>query len=104
MRFAAQLLIRLYQWTLSPYLGSRCRFYPSCSHYAHEAIGRFGVFAAVGLRSAAPALPSFSSGRPGPSSAAGGAMNNPRVMLWLALAAILVSELPGLGEGLRRDR
>lgn len=44
MRFAAQLLIRLYQWTLSPYLGSRCRFYPSCSHYAHEAIGRFGVF------------------------------------------------------------
>jgi uncharacterized protein len=45
MRFAAQLLIRLYQWTLSPYLGSRCRFYPSCSHYAHEAVGRFGVLA-----------------------------------------------------------
>ena len=45
MRFAAQLLIRLYQWTVSPYLGTRCRFYPSCSHYAHEAVGRFGVLA-----------------------------------------------------------
>jgi putative membrane protein insertion efficiency factor len=44
MRCIAQLLIRLYQWTVSPYLGPRCRFYPSCSHYAHEAIGRFGVF------------------------------------------------------------
>jgi putative membrane protein insertion efficiency factor len=45
MRLIAQLLIRLYQWTVSPYLGPRCRFYPSCSHYAHEAIGRFGVAA-----------------------------------------------------------
>jgi putative membrane protein insertion efficiency factor len=43
MRLIAQLLIRLYQWTVSSYLGPRCRFYPSCSHYAHEAIGRFGV-------------------------------------------------------------
>jgi uncharacterized protein len=43
MRFMAQLLIRLYQWTVSPLLGPRCRFYPSCSHYAHEALGRFGL-------------------------------------------------------------
>jgi putative membrane protein insertion efficiency factor len=43
MRFMTQLLIRLYQWTVSPLLGPRCRFYPSCSEYAHEAIGRFGV-------------------------------------------------------------
>jgi hypothetical protein len=43
MRFMTQLLIRLYQWTVSPLIGPRCRFYPSCSHYAHEAIGRFGV-------------------------------------------------------------
>jgi uncharacterized protein len=43
MRFMAQLLIRLYQWTVSPLLGPRCRFYPSCSEYAHEAFGRFGV-------------------------------------------------------------
>ena len=43
MRFVAQLLIRLYQWTVSPLLGPRCRFHPSCSHYAHEAVGLFGV-------------------------------------------------------------
>lgn len=43
MRLLATLLIRLYQWTLSPLLGPRCRFYPSCSQYALEAITRFGV-------------------------------------------------------------
>lgn len=43
MRFVAKLLIRIYQWTLSPMLGPKCRFYPSCSNYALEAIGRFGV-------------------------------------------------------------
>ena len=37
------ILIRLYQWTLSPMLGARCRFYPSCSCYAHEAIERHGA-------------------------------------------------------------
>jgi len=36
-------LIRVYQWTLSPLVGSRCRFYPSCSCYAHAAIERYGV-------------------------------------------------------------
>lgn len=43
MRHVATFLIRLYQWTVSPLLGPRCRFYPSCSHYALEAIERFGV-------------------------------------------------------------
>jgi len=35
-------LIRAYQRFLSPLLGPRCRFYPSCSHYAAEAIERHG--------------------------------------------------------------
>lgn len=35
-------LIRLYQLVLSPLLGQRCRFYPSCSQYTLEAIERHG--------------------------------------------------------------
>jgi len=35
--------IRAYQLVLSPLLGPRCRFYPTCSCYAHTAIERFGV-------------------------------------------------------------
>jgi len=40
----ARALITLYQHTLSPLLGSSCRFTPSCSRYAHEAIGMHGFF------------------------------------------------------------
>ena len=43
MRTLALFLIRLYQWTVSPHLGPRCRFYPSCSQYALEAIQQRGV-------------------------------------------------------------
>jgi putative membrane protein insertion efficiency factor len=37
------LLLRAYQLLLSPMLGQRCRFYPSCSHYAVEAIQTHGA-------------------------------------------------------------
>jgi len=43
LRFLAIVLIRCYQWTISPFLGPCCRFDPSCSHYALEAISRFGL-------------------------------------------------------------
>jgi len=36
-------LIRAYQFTLSPYLGGSCRFLPSCSSYAIEAIRTHGA-------------------------------------------------------------
>lgn len=35
--------VRGYQLAISPLLGPRCRFYPTCSHYAIEAIERFGA-------------------------------------------------------------
>ncbi len=42
-------LIRVYQLFLSPLLGNHCRFYPSCSQYAREAIERHGVSRGVWL-------------------------------------------------------
>ncbi len=37
------LVIRAYQKVVSPLLGPRCKYYPSCSEYAAQAIGRFGI-------------------------------------------------------------
>ena len=39
LRFA----LRAYQVVLSPWLGPACRFHPSCSHYADEALERHGL-------------------------------------------------------------
>ena len=36
-------LIRAYQKLVSPNLGANCRYQPTCSSYAAEAIARFGV-------------------------------------------------------------
>lgn len=38
-------LVRLYQWTISPILAPRCRFLPTCSEYAIDAIDRHGPLA-----------------------------------------------------------
>ena len=35
-------LIRVYQWLVSPWLGPACRFEPTCSRYAIEAVQRHG--------------------------------------------------------------
>ncbi|SNS14855.1 hypothetical protein SAMN06265795_101246 [Noviherbaspirillum humi] len=37
------LLLRGYQLGISPFLGSRCRFHPSCSSYAMQAIAEHGA-------------------------------------------------------------
>ena len=37
------LPIRAYQLLLSPMGGDRCKYYPSCSEYAAQAIGRYGI-------------------------------------------------------------
>lgn len=43
MRTVLLIAIRFYQRWISPLLGSQCRFYPTCSHYAAEAIERYGA-------------------------------------------------------------
>lgn len=37
------LLLRTYQYALSPFLGPSCRFYPTCSNYAIEAVREHGA-------------------------------------------------------------
>ncbi len=43
VRKSLTFIIAVYRYTLSPLLGYRCRFYPSCSEYAQTAINRYGV-------------------------------------------------------------
>ncbi len=43
MKHLFLFLIRAYQLLLSPWLGQHCRFYPSCSSYAQEAINEHGA-------------------------------------------------------------
>lgn len=42
-RFALMGVVRLYRLGFSGWLGGQCRFYPSCSHYAEEAIRTRGA-------------------------------------------------------------
>jgi len=42
-------LIKLYQWSVSPMLGPKCRFTPTCSQYAIEALKKHGVFKGLWL-------------------------------------------------------
>ncbi|GAC1550603.1 MAG: hypothetical protein NVS3B16_25140 [Vulcanimicrobiaceae bacterium] len=46
---AFALAIELYQRTISPLLGPTCRFYPSCSQYAKEAVMKPGGLRGVSL-------------------------------------------------------
>ena len=42
-------LVRLYQLTLSGFIGNTCRHMPTCSEYAYEAIARHGLMAGIWL-------------------------------------------------------
>ena len=42
-------LIKIYQWIISPILGPKCRFTPSCSHYAVEALKKHGALKGLWL-------------------------------------------------------
>ncbi|MFO7551230.1 MAG: membrane protein insertion efficiency factor YidD [Haliea sp.] len=43
MRKLLIYIISLYRYAVSPFLGDNCRFHPSCSHYAQDAIALHGV-------------------------------------------------------------
>ena len=43
MKHLFLIIIKAYQLVLSPLLGRNCRFYPSCSHYSHDAIKGHGA-------------------------------------------------------------
>jgi uncharacterized protein len=43
MRGLAIAPIKLYQRLISPMVGQRCKYYPSCSEYAVQAVQRFGI-------------------------------------------------------------
>jgi len=49
MRWIALALIKIYQKLISPLLSSVCRFHPSCSEYARQAIQKYGLFKGGGL-------------------------------------------------------
>ncbi|MCP4648928.1 MAG: membrane protein insertion efficiency factor YidD [PVC group bacterium] len=41
------VLIKIYQYTLSAYIGNQCRYYPSCSHYAEDALKEHGLISGL---------------------------------------------------------
>lgn len=43
MKLLLLVLIRFYRYAISPLLGRRCRFLPSCSEYTAEAVEKYGA-------------------------------------------------------------
>ena len=44
-----QILVRGYRWLISPLLPAACRFHPSCSEYAEEALAKHGAWKGGGM-------------------------------------------------------
>lgn len=53
-RLLGTALVRLYQLTLSGFVGNHCRHMPTCSEYAYEAIARHGLWAGGWMDGALP--------------------------------------------------
>jgi len=42
MKKIALVIIRFYQYVISPHIPPACRYYPTCSFYAYEAVNKYG--------------------------------------------------------------
>ena len=75
---AVLALIRFYQRSLSPGLGARCRYEPTCSHYTYEAVERHGAMRGtwMGLRRIARCHPGRAGGYDPVPDERDGAPNN----------------------------
>ncbi|MBU4317334.1 MAG: membrane protein insertion efficiency factor YidD [Proteobacteria bacterium] len=49
MTWIPLLAIKFYQYVISPVLGPSCRYFPSCSEYAYQAIAKYGIIKGVFL-------------------------------------------------------
>ena len=49
LSFPFIMLIKLYQLIISPWLGSKCRYTPTCSHYGIEALKKYGPIKGIWL-------------------------------------------------------
>ena len=47
LKYILILIIKFYRLFLSPLLGNNCRFYPTCSNYALQALKRYSTFYAI---------------------------------------------------------
>jgi len=44
LAFPLKIAIYMYRYSLSPIIGNSCRYYPTCSHYAEDALTKYGAF------------------------------------------------------------
>jgi uncharacterized protein len=44
VKYLGIALVHVYRWTVGPFLGGRCKYHPSCSQYALDALREFGFF------------------------------------------------------------
>ena len=49
LSFPFIVLIKLYQWIISPWMGQKCRFTPTCSQYGIDALKKYGPFKGLWL-------------------------------------------------------
>ncbi|MFK5893820.1 MAG: membrane protein insertion efficiency factor YidD [Pseudomonadota bacterium] len=49
MKYIIILVIKMYQYLISPLIGNHCRYYPTCSSYTITSIERFGIIKGMWL-------------------------------------------------------